>query len=127
MRIVYHEGYGWLTLPDEVMKKLDITTPYEYDRTDPKLADIVETNMKVNINAFKNQTEFDNIWSWLNNIVRINEFNALRVVTLPNGTTDWLISDYDGSETVYCVIDGRLNIAWCDYNGVTHIEPCGHM
>lgn len=127
MRIVYHEGYGGFMLPDEVMKKLNTTSKFEHDRADPKLADIVEANMKANIGAFKNQTEFNDVWVWLHRIANIDEFNALRVVTLPNDTTDWLISDYDGSETVYCVVKGRLNVAWCDYNGDTHIEPCGHM
>ncbi len=41
-------------------------------------------------------------------------------VVLPKTATDWMVTDYDGSETLYIVEDGKIK-CYEDYNFV----PCG--
>ena len=36
----------------------------------------------------------------------------LRVVTIPTEATDVLITEYDGYETVYYVLDGKIRVAF---------------
>lgn len=35
----------------------------------------------------------------------------LAVVEIPDDATDWMITDYDGDETFYYVINGKINVA----------------
>lgn len=35
----------------------------------------------------------------------------LKVVEIPNNTTDWIVNDYDGLETVVYVVDGKIHYA----------------
>ena len=35
----------------------------------------------------------------------------LEVVEIPDEATDYLINEYDGSETVYYVVDGKIHLA----------------
>ena len=33
---------------------------------------------------------------------------SLDIIELPNDTTDWEIEEYDGSESIICVVDGKI-------------------
>lgn len=35
--------------------------------------------------------------------------SSLEIIELPNNITDWEIREYDGSESIICVIDGKIN------------------
>ncbi len=35
-------------------------------------------------------------------------FASLKIVELPIDATDWEIDEYDGSETITCVVDGKI-------------------
>lgn len=35
----------------------------------------------------------------------------LEVVEIPDDATDYLINEYDGAETVYYVVDGKIHLA----------------
>lgn len=36
-------------------------------------------------------------------------FASLKIIELPKAVTDWEIDEYDGSESITCVVDGKLN------------------
>lgn len=45
----------------------------------------------------------------INNGENINsDFSKLEVVSIPNEVTDYEINEYDGMESIICVIDGKL-------------------
>ena len=33
---------------------------------------------------------------------------SLKIIELPNNITDWEIDEYDGSESITCVVDGKI-------------------
>lgn len=37
------------------------------------------------------------------------EYADIVVVVIPEEATDWLLSDYDGVETIYYVVDGKIH------------------
>lgn len=37
------------------------------------------------------------------------DHSRIRVVTIPDDATDWLITDDDGMETLYYVVDGKIH------------------
>lgn len=45
------------------------------------------------------------IW-WVEN--HPNETEGLEVVEIPDNVTDWQIHEYDGAESIICVIDGKI-------------------
>lgn len=88
MKIVINECYGGFGLSEEVAKELgykkcdDSVTV----RTDPRLIKKIEEKANVS-----------------------DEFSALTVVTIPDNTTDWMIHDYDGMESIWYVVDGKIH------------------
>lgn len=48
--------------------------------------------------------------------IKANPQKALpfKVVNVPEATTDWTIKNYDGSEYIICVVDGKLNFIYPD-------------
>lgn len=35
-------------------------------------------------------------------------YAILKIVEMPNDVTDWEIAEYDGSESITCVVDGKI-------------------
>lgn len=89
MKIIYNDCFGGFAIPDEICNKLELHT---YDdgravRTNPTFIEWVEEH---NLDYGEcNCTE-------------------LRVADIPEEATDWVITDYDGVETIYYVIDGKI-------------------
>lgn len=92
MKLVVNRCFGGFTLSDELVRLLNATSPYEYDeyskRSDESLVRLVET---------------------LGSNRASGAFAELEVVTLPENTTDYRIADYDGVETVWYVVDGKIH------------------
>lgn len=44
-------------------------------------------------------------------IEKIPSDRSIQVVDIPDNVTDWMIEDYDGFETIYFVIDGKIKRA----------------
>lgn len=65
-------------------------------RTDPDFIKKVEKGFKGN-----DGVNFGGHWLNL-------ELEALTAVEIPNEATDYLITDYDGIETLYYVLDGKI-------------------
>lgn len=89
MKIVINKCYGGFELSEEVTKELGYR---ECDdsltvRTDPRLIKkIKEKQPGVS-----------------------GEFAKLAVVTIPDEATDWMIHDYDGMESIWYVVDGKIH------------------
>ena len=92
MDIVLNGCYGGFNVSDEAMKKLGYDE-LDYDfmhsddfRTDPRLVELVKEDSKF----------------------ASGPYSELYVATIPENATDWRIEDYDGVETLWCVVDGKL-------------------
>lgn len=82
---------GGFALSDELMGLLGTTDPYEYDdcstRSDERLVSLVGQLGSKRASGY---------------------FAQLEVVELPEGTTDYRISEYDGFERVWYAVDGKI-------------------
>lgn len=90
MKVVINSCYGGFGVSDEILQQLCVNDPWDIRRDDPKFISLVETlGVKAN-----------------------DLYSRLKVVEIPDDNTDWEISDYDGSEQVIYVLDGKIHRAW---------------
>lgn len=84
MKLVINETYGGYGygVADEFE---GLVLKYEDDRTTPEFVAFVEGHP--------------------------NDCGDLNVVEIPDESTDYLIDEYDGAETVYYVVDGKIYTA----------------
>ncbi len=93
MKAVINTCYGGFSLSEEAYKFLGLEWDgygYRYqeriERTDSKLVECVETlGHKAN-----------------------GRFASLKVVEIPDNTTDWRMTEYDGTEFITAVVDGKM-------------------
>lgn len=94
MKIVINGCYGGFGLSKKALGILGVEDEYEYyddaKRTDTELIKVVEELGK----------EAD------------RNFSQLTVVEIPDEATDFEIEEYDGSESVIYVLDGKIYRAW---------------
>lgn len=90
MEIVVNRCWGRFSLSEEACESLGLDSLYDdVDRDDYRLVAVVRLLGD-----------------------KANGSNAkLEVIELPFETTDWVINDYDGMETVYYVVDGKIYTA----------------
>lgn len=88
MKLVVNECYGGFELSEKAREMLGVN-PYDIERNDPKLVQIVEELGEKASGSFAN----------------------LQVVEIPDEATDFDISEYDGVETVIYVVDGKIKYA----------------
>lgn len=99
MKVVYNGDWGGFTIPSSLRPHhKDRYWDYCIKRTDRRLVEFIEAR--------------GGVWK------------DLRVVELPANATDFYIEEYDGLETVYAVIDGKL-FKWRTYRQVW--QRCGSM
>ena len=84
MKLVINETYGGYGygVADEFEA---LVAKYEDERTAPELVAFVEGHP--------------------------DDCGDLNVVEIPDESTDYLIDEYDGAETVYYVVDGKIHFA----------------
>ena len=94
MKVVINRCYGGFGLSDEFMEAYPQFEEYNYawhndkdKRTDKDFISALE-----NFGLEKADTRF----------------SSLEIIELPNNTTDWEIDEYDGSESITCVVDGKI-------------------
>lgn len=87
MKIVINRCFGGFSVNDDIVKMLNLESRYdlEDDRTNVKLIELIESG--VNVSDF---------------------ISDLVVVEIPDDATDYIINEYDGYETVYYVLDGKI-------------------
>ena len=88
MKLIINVCYGEFSVKDEILKQLDIPeeTKRRPLRTNQQLINLIESGVDVN---------------------RLH--SKLCVVEVPDNTTDYMIMEYDGAETVYYVVDGKIH------------------
>ena len=82
MKIVINANFGGYGC-DVSEQYVDLVDRYEGDRTNPELVAFVENHP--------------------------DDCGDLAVMTIPHNATDWDIQDYDGSETLIYVVDGKIH------------------
>lgn len=88
MEIVINKCYGGFSVSEEAAKFFNLDSVYSYiDRQDPMLIEKVKENPK-----------------WVS-----GRFANLKVVNIPDETTDWVIDEYDGLERIMYVLNGKIN------------------
>lgn len=87
MKLVINKCFGGFSVNDNIVKVLNLESRYdlEDDRTNAKLIELIESGEDVN-----------------------SEYSDLVVVEIPDDATDYKINEYDGYETVYFVLDGKI-------------------
>ena len=87
MKICINTCFGGFGLSDEALQMLGFETRYPWiSRTDSRLIEVVNTLGEA-----------------------ANGYSArLAIVDLPDEATDWEIEEYDGSEGIVYVLDGKL-------------------
>lgn len=83
MKIVINVEYGGYGC-DVAEEYEELVQQYEDDRTNPALVEFVENHP--------------------------DECGDLKVKELPDNITDYIIEEYDGIETVYYVVNGKIHI-----------------
>ena len=89
MKIVINTCYGGFHTPNGFKALYPDTNDWDIDRSDPCLVKYCE--------AHPDELKF--------------RFTHLRVVELPDTTTDYYINEYDGAEDVIYVLNGKLEWA----------------
>ena len=93
MQMVINCCFGGFSLSEKAMEMLGADNEYAYceesRRSNPKLVEVVET-LGEEANG---------------------EHAYLEVIDIPDESTDYLIKEYDGYETVYYVLNGKIHIA----------------
>ena len=87
MKIVINVEFGGFSLPKEFCKKYHMDVYDDIDRTDKRLINYVESH---------------------NNCVEVF-CGKLVVKEIPDNATDYMISEYDGAESIYYVLDGKIH------------------
>lgn len=85
MKIVINECFGGFSLPKEFCEKYHMDKYDDIDRTDERLVSFVESRGHVKENCAR-----------------------LVVEEIPDNATDYMISDYDGAESIYYVVNGKI-------------------
>lgn len=85
MEIVINNTYGGYKIPEEVFNQIETQGKYD-DRL------LIRAN-PIFVNWVKNHK------------------TSLLVVYMPDEATDFMITEYDGMETFYYVLDGKIHIA----------------
>ena len=88
MKLVINNCFGGFDIPDEYRSEFDYS--WKIKRNDPKLIELVEKLISEGKNTFT--------------------CTCLVIVDVPDEATDYMISDYDGQESVIYVIDGKLHV-----------------
>ena len=86
MKIVINDCFGGFELSNEALQTLGVKRSAQVARTDSRLIKMVEEDAD-NVNA---------------------SCSNLAIVEIPDESTDWMIQDYDGTETVFYVLDGKI-------------------
>lgn len=89
MKIVINADYGGFRIPSDLVDELHVRSEWDYhdvSRTDPRLIKGVENGS--------------------------DNGGDLVVLDIPENATDYMITEYDGRESLYYVVDGKIHLAF---------------
>lgn len=87
MRVVINVDFGGFSLPEEFCKKYNMDKYDDIERTDERLVQFVMSH-KNNVKVF---------------------CGRLIAEEIPDNATDYIITEYDGAESIYYVLDGKIH------------------
>ena len=93
MKVIINNCFGGFSISDELERRLNLEGVwYDEDdiRTNPVAIAAVEENSNKASGCCAN----------------------LRVVEVPDEATDYMVTEYDGAETLYYVLDGKIHSCW---------------
>lgn len=89
MKIVLNKCFGGFSLSDFAVEALGLNSAYAYiERTNSQLISLIEQYGAEKVNG---------------------RHSELEIVNVPDNTTDWEMSDYDGFESIIYVVDGKIH------------------
>ena len=88
MKIAINSCFGGFKLNDNIVREYGFKSNYNVDRTDPKLIELIESGAHVS-----------------------GRSSHVILESIPDEATDWTIIEYDGSEDVIYVLDGKIHWA----------------
>ena len=87
MKIAINTCFGGFSLSEKAASILNVNPYDNINRTNPQLIAMVELDAKATGGMFA----------------------ELEVVEIPDDATDYLIDEYDGCETIYYVLNGKIH------------------
>lgn len=111
MKIAVNTCYGGFDLKEKFLEMYfsnfalsseEIKEQFPYDYYEIKNGDI-ERNDKEFIKAIEEyETKFnENVG---------DSYSHIKIIEIPDEATDWMITEYDGLETIYYVLDGKIKL-----------------
>lgn len=91
MEIVVNRCFGGYSLSDEAVKMMGYEDTFE--------AEEVERNHSTLVATVR----------YLGSDKASGRYSKLQIVEIPDEATDWTVEEYDGFETVYYVVDGKIH------------------
>lgn len=92
MEIVLNRCYGGFHLPEEFCSMYGLNRHLPIERTNSRLVEWVRAHAGE-----------DGYFE--------EGYACLKVVTIPDSSTDWTLTEYDGLESLIYVVDGKLHYA----------------
>ena len=91
MKVAINVCFGGFELKKDIAEKYGWNV-WDVDRTDQKLIELIESG----INVSADEDAYD-------------DCSPIIVANIPDEATDWKIIDYDGSEEIIYVLDGKIH------------------
>ncbi len=92
MKIVINECFGGFSLPSDFCELYGLDEYDDIDRADARLVEFLESYFAAT---------GENSYS--------ESFSELVIEEIPDNSTDWHVTEYDGSESIVYVVDGKLH------------------
>ena len=100
MKIVLNRCYGGFGLSDKAKELLESLVGSEVSLTDIRYNKECRTSRDL-IKVVETMGSDAN-----------SAFSNLKIIRIPNNTTDWDIVEYDGLEDIVYVVDGKIHRKW---------------
>ena len=108
MKVVYNPTFGGFSWPQEIIDTFHISAfgRSREARTDPKIIVALEEILKPFLEK-ERSNDFYRSWNTPGD-------PELRILEIPDDCSDWMVTEYDGAETIYFVKEGKLYLVTDD-------------
>lgn len=126
MKIIYNSEYGGFSWPREIVEEFGLhawNDDSRANRTKPEIVSRIEQIIQSYVERERQYIDQRKHTSFIIGVLTGNQLDEaikdnvatdLRIATIPDDATDWMVSDYDGLETIYFVKNGKLYYATDD-------------
>ena len=116
MKVVYNPPFGGFEWPQEIADAfhVGIFDCSRENRTNSEIIAVLEEILKPFLELEEESNNFYRSWNTPGD-------PELRILEIPDDCSDWMVTEYDGAETIYFVNEGKLYVALDDgeYERVT--------